>query len=389
MPAQREWFEKDYYQVLGVAQGASEKEVSRAYKKLAKRYHPDQNPGDTAAEERFKEVSAAYDVLGDKDKRAEYDQVRAMVASGARPGGPGGPGSGNVRFDFGEGGVGLDDLLGGLFGRGGARGGRRGGQRAPGPERGSDLQTELYLEFEDAVHGATTAVRFTAEAACETCRGSGARPGTRPEACSQCQGLGTIAVDQGPFSFSQVCDRCGGRGEVVADPCPTCGGRGIDVRPREVKVRVPAGVSDGERIRVKGRGGAGAHGGPPGDLYVVVHVQPHLQFGRKGEHLTLRLPVSVPEAVLGAEVRVPTLDGSVTMKVPAGTPSGRTLRVRGRGIERGAKHGDLLVTIEVVIPEAVTDRQRAALAAFAEAFPDDPRAALLAHAGDREADDAG
>jgi molecular chaperone DnaJ len=228
----------------------------------------------------------------------------------------------------------------------------------------------------------TSTVRFRADSVCETCHGSGARPGTRPETCPQCGGSGSIAVDQGPFSFSQVCPNCGGRGQVIHDPCPTCHGRGVEVRPREVKVRIPAGVDDGQRIRVKGRGGAGANGGPSGDLYVVVHVKDHPLFGRSGDNLTVRLPLTFAEAALGAEVKVPTLGEAVTVRIPPGTPTGKTLRVRGRGIpsSNGKNAGDLLVTVDVQVPAALNDEQRAAVEALATAFPDDPRAGLMATA---------
>jgi molecular chaperone DnaJ len=382
--AQREWFEKDYYAVLGVAKDASEKDISRAYKKLAKQYHPDANPGNATAEERFKEVSAAYDVLGDKEKKAEYDEVRRMVAAGVGPGGPGfggAGGPGGVTFDFGDfegaGGGGLGDIFGNLFNRG-ARGGR--GARPAGPQRGQDLETELHLSFVDAIHGVTSTVRFRADATCETCHGNGARPGTRPETCPQCGGTGSIAVDQGPFSFSQMCPKCGGRGTVIHDPCPTCKGRGVEVRAREVKVRVPAGVEDGQRIRVKGRGGAGINGGPAGDLYVVVSVAKHPVFSRSGRNLTVRVPLTFAEAALGAEVRVPTLDEPVTMRIPPGTPTGKTLRVRGRGVpsSNGSGPGDLLVTVDVQVPAELNDEQRTAVEALKTAFPDDPRAKLMA-----------
>lgn len=375
MAPQREWFEKDYYEVLGVPQGATDKEISRAYKQLAKRYHPDANPGDATAEDRFKEASAAYDVLGDAEKRKEYDEVRRMVAAGVGPGGfgagPGGGGFGGPGATFDFEGAGLGDLLGGLFGRG-----RRGG-RGAGPRRGGDLETELHLDFLDAVHGVTSTVRFTADALCGTCGGSGARPGTTPEVCPQCRGTGSVAVDQGPFSFSQVCDRCGGSGRIVRDPCPTCHGQGTEVRPREVKVRVPAGVADGQRIRVKGRGTPGANGGPAGDLYVVVHVRAHPVFGRDGNDLTLKLPVTFAEASLGTEVKVPTLDEPVTVRIPPGTPAGKRLRVRGRGIApaRGAR-GNLIVSVDIVVPTELDGGQRDAVEALADAFPGDPRADL-------------
>jgi molecular chaperone DnaJ len=389
MAAQREWFEKDYYSVLGVSSGSTDKEISRAYKKLAKQYHPDANPGDKAAEERFKEISAAYDVLGDTEKRTEYDEVRRMVASGVGPGGFGGGGPGGFTFDFG--GPGNDsrisDIFGGLFGGGGRRQRRA---SASGPQRGQDLETELHIAFDEAVRGVTSTVRFRSDAPCSTCNGSGAAPGTMPERCTECGGTGSIAEDQGPFSFSHVCPVCGGRGQVVKDPCPTCRGRGVEMRAREVKVRIPAGVQDGQRIRVKGRGAAGTRGGPPGDLYVIVHVRPHAVFGRNGDDLTVRVPVSFAEAALGADVRVPTLDGQVTVRIPAGTPGGKTLRVRGRGIaNNGSAAGDLLVTVDVQVPAELSDEQREAVEALTKVFDEDPRAALFAKQHNRRRGDEG
>jgi molecular chaperone DnaJ len=393
--AQREWFDKNYYEVIGVPEGSTDKEISRAYKKLAKQFHPDANPGDKAAEERFKEISAAYDVIGDAEKRKEYDEVRKMVASGVGPGGFGGfggGGGGGQTFTFNEGDLGdLGGIFGNLFG-GGSRRGRQ-SARATGPQRGQDLETELHLSFDDAVSGVTSTVRFRADASCSTCAGSGAAPGSMPETCPQCHGAGSIAVDQGPFSFSEVCPTCGGRGQVIPKPCPTCKGRGVEVRAREVKVRIPAGVADGQRIRVKGRGAAGANGGPPGDLYVIVHVRPHTLFGRAGNDLTLRLPVTFAEAALGADVKVPTLDGKVTVRIPAGTPSGKVMRVRGHGVDADGKKkakGDLLVTVDVQIPVNLNSDQRAAIEGLAQALDADPRAHLFdeAQAGNRRKSDA-
>ncbi len=394
MAQQREWFEKDYYAVLGASPSATDKELSRAYKKLAKEHHPDANPGNKNSEERFKEISAAYDVIGDTDKRKEYDEVRRMVASGAA--GPGGFGAGGQTFRFDTGGEDsgfLNDLLGGMFTGGGGRRGRR--SAATGPARGQDLETELHISFDDAVTGVTSTVRFRAEAACSICHGTGAAPGTIPETCPDCQGSGSIAVDQGRFSFSEVCPRCGGRGTVVPTPCPTCSGRGVEVRPREVKVRIPAGVEDGQKIRAKGRGGAGQRGGTPGDLYVVVHVRSHPLFGKSGNDLTLRLPVTFAEAALGADVRVPTLDGQVTVRVPAGTPSGKVLRVRGRGVQsaNGKGAGDLLVTVDLQVPVNLNNEQREAIDALAKVLDEDPRASLFAAQQNRRrtdpADDPG
>ncbi|MEW6471718.1 MAG: molecular chaperone DnaJ [Actinomycetota bacterium] len=385
MAPQREWFEKDYYAVLGLQKGASEKEITRAYRKLAKQHHPDANPGNKEAEEKFKDISAAYDVLSDPARRKEYDEVRDMVASGANPFagagaggfGFGGPGGGNIRFETGDMGDigGLGDLLGNLFGRG-----RRGSatrQPGAGPRRGGDLEAEVHLSFDDAVRGATIAVQLTGAAPCHSCGGTGAAPGTVPQTCPQCNGVGTLAVDQGPFSFSQICPRCAGRGKVVEKPCPTCGGSGSETRTRDVKVRIPVGVADGQRVRVKGRGTAGSNGGPPGDLYVTVHVAPHPLFGRRGDDLLLRVPVTFSEAALGAEVKVPTLDGSVTVRIPPGTAPGKTLRVRGRGMPKaGGGAGDLLVTVDVVVPQSLSDAQRQAVEALAATESANPRAHL-------------
>lgn len=379
MAPQREWFDTDFYEVLGVPATASDKEITRAYRKLAKEHHPDANAGNTDAEERFKQISAAYDVLGDADKRKEYNQVREMVASGAMrggfPGGGAGPGfEGFQSFQFDDG-AGFSDLLGGLFGRGGRSARGRGRAAATSPQRGADLETELHLDFLDAVHGVTTTVSFTADAVCSVCHGSGAKPGTTPDVCPECSGTGEILVDQGPFSFSQVCPRCGGRGSIIKDPCPNCGGRGVERRPREVKVRIPPGVDDGQRIRVKGRGAAGAHGGPPGDLYVVVHVRPHPVFGRSGKkNLTIRVPITFVEAALGTQVRVPTLGEPVTVKVPAGTESGKTVKVRGRGIPASnGGPGDLLVTFDVAVPKRLDDAERKAVEALGDALTENPR----------------
>ena len=380
--AQTEWFEKDYYKALGVPETATEAEIRRAYRKLAKQHHPDAHPG---SEERFKEISVAYDVLSDPAKRKEYDEIRRLgpmagAFSGgrgpgaARGGGPsaGGPG-GSFTFSTDD----LGDLLGGLFGRFRGNGpGGGGSSTASGPQRGTDLEAELHLSFSDAVNGVTTTVNVTSETTCHTCHGSGAAPGTSPVVCQQCGGRGVIDDNQGFFSLSRTCPRCAGRGMIVETPCPTCNGRGVELRPRQVKVRVPAGVDDGQRIRLKGMGGAGRNGGPPGDLYVVVRVTPHPLFGRKGRDLTLTVPVTFAEAALGADISVPTLDGSVVLKVPPGTRSGRTFRVRGRGIPTGKGAGDLLVTVEVAVPTRLSPAEREAIEALAAANGDSPRAHL-------------
>jgi molecular chaperone DnaJ len=369
---QREWFEKDYYKTLGVPSTATPKEITSAYRKLAKKHHPDTNPGD---DELFKEITAAYDVLGDADKRKEYDEVRTLgPQAGGFPGGFGGggggfPGGGTYRVeDVGD----FGDLFGGLFGRG-----RRGGGQT-GPQRGADVEAELHLTFEDAVRGVTTSVNLTTDARCHTCGGSGSAPGTRPDPCPRCGGTGSLQDDQGLFSLSQICPQCSGRGTIVTHPCPTCSGTGTEHRNRSVKVRIPAGVEGGQRIRVKGRGAAGRGGGPSGDLYVIVHVGRHNLFGRKGRNLTLTVPVGFAEAALGTTLTVPTLDDPVTLRVPAGTPSGRTFRVKGRGVPGGRKSptGDLLVTVEVDVPDALTDEQRAAVEELAKVIEPPSRSGL-------------
>ena len=367
MTAQREWFEKDYYKVLSVAQSATDKEITRAYRKLAKELHPDTNPG---GEDRFKEVSAAYDVLGDAERRKEYDEVRRMgpmaggfAGGGGGFGGPSGFDPNNFRTgDMGD----LGDILGGLFGRGR-------GRRQQAPQRGADIEAGLHLSFADAIRGITTSVNIPSDVACSTCRGSGAAPGTHVLTCQRCGGAGSVDDDQGMFSLSQPCPTCRGRGQVVETPCGSCHGTGREASTRSVKVRIPSGVEDGQRIRVKGRGAPGQATAPPGDLYVVVHVGSDPRFGRRGRNLTTTASVSFPDAVLGSTVTVDTLDAPVTLKVPAGTASGTTLRVRGRGVPEGTGKkarpaGDLLVKVEVLVPKVLTDDQRAAVEALRAAM---------------------
>lgn len=373
MAPQREWFEKDYYKTLGVSETATEKEIKAAYRRLSKKHHPDSG-GD---EEKFKDVSAAWDVLGDAAKRKEYDEIRRLgpmggggfggFGAGGGFGGGGAPQGGNFTFNVGDVSD-LGDLFGGLFG---GRG--RGGRARSGPRRGDDLEAELHLSFMDAINGVTTVVHVTSETTCSTCHGSGAAPGTSPVVCPRCSGRGVIDDDQGLFSLSQPCPQCGGRGMVVERPCPTCRGTGNELRPREVKVRVPAGVSDGQRIRLKGRGAAGRNGGPPGDLYVVVRVGSHPIFVRSGDNLTVTVPVTFAEAALGAEVTVPTLDGQVKVKIPAGTRSGRTFRVKGRGAPTRKGTGDLLVTVEVAVPASLSEEEREAIEALASVSTESPR----------------
>lgn len=377
MAVQREWFEKDYYKALGVSRSATDKEITKAYRKLAKQFHPDANPGDRSAEDRFKDVSTAYDVLGDPAKRREYDEVRSTTRQTAGFGGGGAtrgpnpyatgsyagtdPDGANFRFED------LGDLFGGLFGRNGRQ------SRGTGPQRGDDLEAELHLSFLDAINGVTTSVNVTSDATCDICRGSGAEPGTTAATCATCGGRGVMDDNQGVFSFSRPCPTCHGAGRVVDNPCHGCRGTGVQRRNRAVSVRMPPGVQDGQRIRLKGRGGAGRNGGPNGDLYVEVHVGNHELFSRKGHDLTVEVPVTYPELALGAVIKVPTLGEPVTVKIPEGTTPGKTFRIKGRGVaKKDGGAGDLLVSVRLAMPKIKTEGQRVALEAMAEAFADQP-----------------
>jgi len=392
----RDFIEKDYYAALGVPQDADASAIKKAYRQLARDLHPDKNPGNTEAENRFKEVSEAYDVLSDPKRRSEYDEARRLFGAGAGRGFPGGfpgggagfPGGGST-FDindlFGQataggagraGAGGLGDILGGLFG-GGAAGGRT-RTTAAGSARGQDVETEATLSFDEAVLGVTVPLRMQSPGTCPTCHGNGAKPGTTPHTCPVCQGAGVTSRSQGAFAFSEPCRNCRGTGQVVDDPCPTCGGNGITTQTRTITVRIPAGVKDGQRIRLAGKGAPGRRGGPPGDLFVVVHVAEHELFGRKGDDLTLTVPITYAEAALGTTLTVPTLDGAVSLKVPAGTASGRTLRVRGRGVPGKRTSGDLLVTVEVAVPARLTAEQRELLEKLAAAMDEDPRPQITA-----------
>lgn len=377
----KDWLEKDFYAVLGVAKSASGDDIKKAYRKLARELHPDHNPGNAVAEERFKAASEAYDVLSDDKKRKEYDEMRSLFGSGAfrrgaRAGGTqfdpsdlfggfsgAGAGAGDRRF----GGAGFSDIFSSIFSGGGAGAGA-GARR--GPQRGRDVEAEVTLDFADAVRGTTLPLTLRSPGVCDTCHGNGAKPGTQPRTCPQCSGSGLITRNQGSFSFSEPCRECQGVGSIVDEKCPECRGTGGVTKNRTINVRFPAGVADGQRIRLSGRGEPGARGGPTGDLYVQVKVRQDEVFGRTGDDLTLTVPITFAEAVLGTDLRVPTLDSSVTLRVPAGTPSGRTLRARGKGVvRRTGEAGDLLVTVEVVVPSAVTDEAREALERFAKLTP--------------------
>lgn len=366
MNPQREWFDKDYYQTLGVSKDAPDKEIKKAYRKLAGELHPDKNPGNKVAEEKFKDISAAYDVLGDSAKRKDYDEVRSMSRSSGGPGG--------FSFNVGDmgGGGGLGDLLGNMFGGGSGGRGRGGSSAGVGPRRGADVEAQLTVDFHDAVQGIETTLFLTADAKCTTCSGSGSKPGTSPKVCQHCGGRGVVDDNQGFFAMSSPCHVCSGTGTVVEYPCETCRATGVERRPREVKTRIPAGVKDGQTIRLKGRGSPGRNGGPAGDLLVQLRVMPHPRFGRKGDDLTVTVPVRFDQAALGGDIDVPTLDGSsVTLRIKAGTQSGSRHRVKDKGITRttrsGTQQGHLIVTVDVVVPTGLNDAQRAAIESFAAA----------------------
>lgn len=354
----RDWVEKDFYKVLGVSSDASAEEIKKAYRKLAQKHHPDANPGDGEAEEKFKEFSEAYATLSNPEQRKEYDEVRRLVASGGfggpgggRTGGFGGFGGQQVRVED------LSDLLGGfgdVFGFGGQP-----TSRGAGPRAGNDLETELTIPFDDAAHGVTTTISVRGATQCSHCSGSGAEPGTDVTRCPTCGGRGTVAQNQGFFSFTQPCPQCGGRGQLIETPCSVCSGTGSETRTRNIKVRVPAGVKDGSTLRLRGKGGPGSLGGPSGDLLVKIKVGKSNLFGREGNNLTLKVPITYSEAALGTKLEVPTLNGGVKLKIPAGTPSGKTFRVKGRGVQpESGKPGDLMVTVQVAVPTKVSKEEK-------------------------------
>jgi len=336
----------DLYGALGVPKNASADEIKKAYRSLARRYHPDRNPGDAAAEERFKEVQGAYDVLSDPEQRRQYD-------SGARPFGPGSAGG------FGFEGFDLGDLFGGVFGGRAGRGGAR-------AERGADLEAVVHLSFEDSLRGAEVRVPVEVDTACHTCGGSGAQPGTSPKVCPECGGRGVRSEAQGLFALSQPCPRCRGNGTIVEQPCSSCRGAGRERATKRYAVKIPAGARDGTRIRLSGKGEAGRHGGPPGDLYVQLHVRPHAVFSREHDDLHCEMPVSFVTAALGGEIAIPTLEGSAKIRIPAETQSGKVFRLRGKGVKgvRSSTPGDLFCHVVIETPVSLTGRQKELLREF-------------------------
>jgi molecular chaperone DnaJ len=364
----------DLYKVLGVSRKASDDEIKKAYRKLARKYHPDRNPDDPRAEEKFKEVQGAYDTLSDPEKRKEYDAGGAFAGfGGGGAGGPFGPGAGGPAGGFGD----LGDIFS-MFSRGGGRRGR------PERQRGRDLETEVRLSFDQAVNGTQLSVTVPKAERCSTCHGSGAKPGTRPVTCPRCGGRGVDAQSQGFFSISQPCPQCGGAGEIIEDPCPTCGGSGLTQQSKRYKVNIPAGVKEGTRIRLAGKGEAGPRGGPPGDLYVTTRVTPSPVFKRlDGGNLEVTVPITIPEALRGATIEVPTLEGTKKIKVPAGTKHGTIQRLRGEGAPKpkGKGRGDVRYRLEIEVPQKLTEEQREAAEKLAETFNgSNPREKLMREA---------
>jgi molecular chaperone DnaJ len=363
--------QRDLYSVLGVEKKSSPEEIKKAYRKLARKYHPDTNPGDGQAEERFKEISAAYDVLSDPEKRKQYDRGGLFGGAG-RPGGPGSPG-GPGGFDGGS----FSDILSNLFGSGGAAG--RTGARGPRAERGRDLEAEVSISFDQAIDGAQVPLTVPTSQMCGTCHGTGAKPGTAPKVCPRCQGRGIESQGQGLFSISQPCSRCGGTGAIIEEACATCQGSGSVRTVKKYRVNIPAGVRDGSRVRLAGKGEPGRNGGPAGDLYVITRVPESPVFKRKGEHVEVEVPLTIPEAIRGAEVEVPTLGGRKTLRVPAGTKHGTVQRLRGEGPPRlsGKSRGDIHYRFVIEVPDSLSDEQSEAVEKLSEVMNGNPRARLF------------
>lgn len=367
----KDWIEKDYYKVLGVSKNASADEIKKAFRKIAAKNHPDRNPGDKKAEARFKEASEANSVLADPKKRKEYDDARSLFGGGGfrfpKPGQPQGGATGfEDLFRNASPTGGFGDIFGNLFG--GSGGARR--QTGRGPRRGADVEAKAKLTFEQAVEGTTVSLRMPSDSPCVACRGTGAKSGTLPKVCPACEGSGMKSSEMGGvFALSEPCPDCHGRGLIVEIPCPECDGSGRGKSTASMQVRIPAGVQDGQRVRIRGKGAAGENGGAKGDLYVEVSVEPHKLFGRDGNNLTLDVPVTIGEATLGAEITVPTLQGAkVKLRLPAGTSNGSKMRVRGKGVRKSdGTMGDLIVTINIQVPGKLNDKAKAALKAFTEA----------------------
>jgi len=359
---------RDYYEVLGVEKNASDAEIKKAYRKLAMKYHPDQNPGDKTAEEKFKEINEAYEVLSDADKKARYDQYGfAGVDPNFNPNaGFGGFGGGGFS-GFGD----FSDIFGDFFGGGASSSGRR-----RGPAKGQNVVSEIEISFEDAAFGCEREITFSRIETCSTCHGTGAKEGTSPQTCTYCHGTGTVRTQQNfmgmTMQSSQPCPQCGGTGTIITDPCTACRGKGKVRHTKTIKVKVPAGIDDGQTLNLRGKGNAGLDGGPAGDLLITVFVKPHPLFERDGNSVLMEMPVSFAQAALGAEIEVPTIDGRVKLTIPEGTQPGSVFRLRGKGIpylqSKGGGRGDQFVTITVTVPKNMTSEQKERLRAYAEAM---------------------
>jgi molecular chaperone DnaJ len=364
---------KDPYKILGVDKKASPEEIKKAYRKLVREYHPDTNPDNPQAEERFKEVQTAYDVVGDAEKRKQYDRNGLFGMGGGNPARPGGSGAGPA--DFGS----FQDILGNLFrDRGGAGSGSAGSR--PGVERGRDLEVEAQITFDQAMHGAQVPLSVPVSQPCPTCHGTGAKPGTAPKVCPKCQGRGIESQGQGLFSISQPCSRCNGAGTIIEDPCPTCRGSGAQRTVKRLRVNVPAGVKDGSRVRLAGKGEPGRGGGPAGDVYVITRVAPSPIFERKGDNLEVEVPLTIPEAIRGADIEVPTLDGRKKLRVPPGTRHGTVQRLRGEGPPKlGSRttRGDLRYRFVIDVPATLNAEQSEAVEKLSSVMDADPRAQLF------------
>ncbi|MCL5290996.1 MAG: molecular chaperone DnaJ [Actinobacteria bacterium] len=350
---------KDYYQVLGVGRNATAKEIKNTYRKLARKYHPDANPNDPKAEERFKDISEAYEVLRDEKRREAYDRTGRYFAGG-------GPEAGWQTFDPGDLGFGFGDLFSGFGGFGDA---------GSLPRKGSDLVYNVHLSFEEAINGKEVSLGIDRDVPCDVCRGGGAQPGTSVSICSTCGGSGKISENQGFFSVARICPTCRGRGRIAASPCSACGGAGHTLRSTVERVRMPAGVVDGSKIKFKGKGQPGKNGGPPGDLFLIAKVEAHPWFTRKGADVLLDVPVTFPEAALGGTVEIPTIEGTVALKIPAGTQDGQTFRLKGKGAPKlkGTGSGDMLATIRILVPKELSGEERELVARLAKLSKEDPR----------------
>jgi molecular chaperone DnaJ len=373
--------QRDPYAVLGVDRKASADEIKKAYRKLARQYHPDRNPDDASAEERFKEIQSAYDIVGDADKRKQYDRGGIFFGSGGRGGGPsaGGGQGGFGGFDAGN----FGDILSNLFGGGAAKTGTSGGgTRRAGSQRGADLEAEVTISFDQAIEGTQVPLTVQSRQRCATCHGTGAKPGTAPKVCPRCQGRGLESQGQGLFSISQPCSRCGGSGTVIEDPCPTCHGDGAVRTPKRYRVNIPPGVREGSRVRLAGKGEPGPGGGPSGDLFVVTHVKDSPVFKRKGDNIEVEVPLTIPEAIRGADVEVPTLHGTKRLRVPAGTHHGTVQRLRGEGPPKlgGKGRGDIHYRFVIDVPASLSSEQSEAVEKLSQVINGNPRAKLFAQA---------